>query len=120
MEISRIADSIKRFGDRFLHRMFTPGEQERSESKLNPAASYAKRFAAKEAFVKALGTGLREGMHWTDIEVVNVSSGQPTLKLHGKAFEALNMRTGDRDPIIHLTLSDTHDLAQAFVVIEVL
>lgn len=100
--------------------MFTPGEKARSASKASPAASYAKRFAAKEAFVKALGTGLREGMHWTDIEVVNINTGQPTLQLHGKAAEVLADRAGGRTAAVHLTLSDTHALAQAFVVIDAL
>lgn len=119
MDIDRIEKTIERFSDRFLDRMFTPQEQERSERKLQSAASYAKRFAAKEAFVKALGLGLRDGMLWTDIEVVNVTHGQPTLVLHGRAAEILAMRCQPGcDARIHLTLSDTKNLAQAFVVIE--
>ncbi len=118
-DIRRIATTLDRFGDRFTQRIFTETERRRSERKLDPAASYAKRFAAKEACAKALGTGLRRGVFWRDMGVENARSGQPTLVLAGGAAERLAALTpaGAR-AVIHLSLSDDHPYAQAFVVIE--
>jgi holo-[acyl-carrier protein] synthase len=109
------------FSDKFLNRIFTEQEQIRSDGKYHMAASYAKRFAAKEAFVKALGVGMSDGIHWPEVEVVNLDTGQPTIHVHGRAAELLASKCphGNR-VIIHLSLSDTKDLAQAFVVIEAL
>jgi holo-[acyl-carrier protein] synthase len=118
-DIRRIANSLERFGDRFVQRLFTEVEQARSERKTDRAASYAKRFAAKEACAKALGTGMRRGVFWRDMGVVNMRSGQPTMALAGGALERLNAITppGHR-PVIHLSLTDDHPYAQAFVIIE--
>lgn len=120
-DIRRIQASLDRFGDRFRHRCFTPLEIARSERKPDAAWSYAKRFAAKEACAKALGTGMRRDVYWRDMGVVNRPSGQPTLALTGHAAEHLQRMTppGHRAEI-HLTLSDEHPYALAFVVIEVL
>ncbi|MBN8529009.1 MAG: holo-ACP synthase [Caulobacterales bacterium] len=120
-DIRRIQTSLDRFGDRFRNRCFTPLEIARSERKPDAAWSYAKRFAAKEACAKALGTGMRRDVYWRDIGVVNRPSGQPTLALTGHAAEHLARLTpeGHRAEI-HLTLSDEHPYALAFVVIEVL
>ena len=101
--------------------MFTKQEQERAQSTARPEASYAKRFAAKEAFVKALGLGMSEGMSWVEIEVVNISSGQPTLMIHGKAADIMKkLAPKDQKIKVHVSLSDTKDTAHAFVVIEVI
>ncbi|MFM9890656.1 MAG: holo-ACP synthase [Rickettsiales bacterium] len=126
-DIRRIEQSLARFGERFEQRVFTTGEQARAKrrsggGKRNGVAStYAKRFAAKEAFGKALGTGVGAGggIFWRDIEVVNLSSGKPTIALHGTAAEALKlaMPAGHRAEI-HLSLVDEYPIAQAFVVIE--
>jgi holo-[acyl-carrier protein] synthase len=120
-DIRRIQTSLDRFGDRFRNRCFTPLEVARSERKPDAAWSYAKRFAAKEACAKALGTGMRRDVYWRDIGVVNRPSGQPTLALTGHAAEHLARLTpeGHRAEI-HLTLSDEHPYALAFVVIEAL
>ena len=88
-DIRRIERSLARFGERFTHRVFTPGERTKSDARATRAASYARRFAAKEACAKALGTGLRAGVFWRDMEVVNLPSGQPTLRLTGGAAERL-------------------------------
>ena len=120
-DIRRIEQSLERFGARFTNRVFTSIEQKRSEGRVDRAASYAKRFAAKEACAKALGTGLRMGVAWREMGVVNLRSGQPTLELTGGAAERLSalMPTG-HSPSIHLTITDDHPYAQAFVVIEAL
>ena len=120
-DIRRIQTSLDRFGDRFKNRCFTELERTRSDRKPDAAWSYAKRFAAKEACAKALGTGMRRDVYWRDIGVVNRPSGQPTLALTGHAAEHLAGLTppGHRAEI-HLTLSDEHPYALAFVVIEVL
>ena len=118
-DIRRIAHSLDRFGGRFQARVFTELEQARSERKPDRAASYAKRFAAKEACAKALGTGLRRGVFWRDMGVVNAPSGQPTLALTGGAAARLAaMVPGGHRGVIHLSLTDDHPYAQAFVVIE--
>jgi holo-[acyl-carrier protein] synthase len=118
-DIRRIERSLERFGERFTHRVFTEGERARSDRKAARAGSYARRFAAKEACSKALGTGLRGGVFWRDMEVVNRPSGQPTLRLSGGAWARLQEMTPDgHEAVIHVTLTDDPPLAQAFVVIE--
>ena len=118
-DIRRIQDSLDRFGDRFTNRLFTDVERARSERKNDRAASYAKRFAAKEACAKALGTGIRRGVFWRDMGVVNMRSGQPTMALTGGAAERLKaMAPPGCEAIIHLSLTDEIPYAQAFVVIE--
>ena len=120
-DIRRIQASLDRFGDRFRHRVFTELERARSERKADAAASYAKRFAAKEACAKALGTGMRRGVFWRDMGVVNMRSGQPTMELKGGALERLKeMTPAGMRAVIHLTLTDDHPYAQAFVIIEAL
>ncbi len=120
-DIRRIQRSLDRFGDRFRRRCFTELERSRSDRKPDPAWSYAKRFAAKEACAKALGTGMRSDVYWRDMGVVNLPSGQPTLALTGNAAEHLaRMVPTGHAPRIHLTLSDEHPYALAFVVIEAL
>jgi holo-[acyl-carrier protein] synthase len=120
-DIRRIEASLDRFGDRFKNRVFTEIERTRSDRKPDPAWSYAKRFAAKEACAKALGTGMRADVYWRDMGVVNLKSGQPTLALTGHAGEHLARLTPPgHEPRIHLTLSDEHPYALAFVVIEAL
>jgi holo-[acyl-carrier protein] synthase len=118
-DIRRIQASLDRFGDRFSNRVFTEVEQARAEHKADRAASYAKRFAAKEACAKALGTGVRAGVFWRDMGVVNAASGQPTMRLTGDAAARLAALTPPgMTPVIHLSLTDEHPYAQAFVVIE--
>ena len=118
-DIRRIEASLGRFGERFVHRVFTEVERARSERKGDRASSYAKRFAAKEACSKALGTGMRAGVFWRDMGVVNLPSGQPTLALTGGAAARLAaMIPPGMEPFIHLSLTDDHPYAQAFVVIE--
>jgi len=120
-DIRRIQASLDRFGDRFRERVFTELERARSERKADAAASYAKRFAAKEACAKALGTGMRRGVFWRDMGVVNMRSGQPTMALTGGALERLQeMTPPGMKAVIHLTLTDDHPYAQAFVIIEAL
>jgi holo-[acyl-carrier protein] synthase len=117
--IDRIEKTLARFGDRFVTRVFTSGEQARAEGRANRAATYAKRFAAKEACAKALGTGLRMGTAWREMEVVNLPTGQPTLRLTGKAAQRLaHLTPPGHEAHIHLTLTDDYPLAQAFVVID--
>ena len=118
-DIRRIDETLQRFGERFIRRIFTDHERTRSERKADRAASYAKRFAAKEACAKALGTGLRRGVFWRDMGVVNLPSGQPTMRLTGGAAARLAAIMPEGcEPFIHLTITDEHPLAQAFVVIE--
>jgi holo-[acyl-carrier protein] synthase len=118
-DIRRIQSSLDRFGERFTGRIFTEVERARSERKNDRAASYAKRFAAKEACAKALGTGIRRGVFWRDMGVTNMRSGQPTMALTGGAAERLRVMTPpDCTAVIHLTLTDEIPYAQAFVVIE--
>ncbi len=120
-DIRRIQNSLDRFGTRFTQRLFTEIERDRSERKPDAAASYAKRFAAKEACSKALGTGFRRGVFWRDMGVVNLRSGQPTLALTGGAAERLAQMLPDgMRGVIHLTMTDDHPYAQAFVIIEAL
>ena len=118
-DIRRIQASLDRFGDRFRNRCFTEIERRRSEAKPDAAASYAKRFAAKEACAKALGTGLRRGVFWRDMGVVNLRSGQPTLALTGGAAARLaEMTPPGHKAVIHLSMTDDAPYAQAFVIIE--
>lgn len=115
VETDRIRRAIARFGRRFLERVFTPGEIAHAQRKRDPAEGFAARFAAKEAAMKALGTGLRRGVRWRDFEVANLPSGRPTLTLHGRARE-IAASLGVRH--IALSLTDTRDAAMALVVFE--
>lgn len=119
--IDRIGGTLERFGERFVLRVFTEIERDRSERRAERVASYAKRFAAKEACAKALGTGMRMGTAWREMGVVNLKSGRPTMELTGGAAERLKTITppGHR-AVIHLTITDDKPFAQAFVVIEAL
>jgi len=118
-DIRRIEKSLERHGDRFINRLYTPLEIKRAEGRAGPAATYAKRFAAKEAMAKALGTGIRSGVFWRDMGVANLPSGKPTMALTGGAAERLKRITPDKhEAVIHLTITDDYPLAQAFVVIE--
>ena len=118
-DIRRIEKSLERFGDRFTHKVFTEIERQRSERKPDRASSYAKRFAAKEACSKALGTGLKRGVHLAGMGVVNLPSGKPTMALTGGAAAQLaSMVPAGMTPVIHLSLTDDHPYAQAFVIIE--
>ncbi len=118
-DIRRIERTLERFGDRFVGRIFTEIEQRKSDRRAERAASYAKRFAAKEACAKALGTGLRAGVFWRDMGVINLPSGKPTLALTGGAAVRLaKMIPPGHVAAIHLTITDEWPLAQAFVVIE--
>ena len=117
-DIRRIEDTLTRFGDRFVQRVFTEVERAKSDRRANRAASYAKRFAAKEAMSKALGSGVRMGVAWREMGVVNLPSGQPTMVLTGGAAARLKALTPPGlVPRIDLTITDDHPYAQAFVVI---
>jgi holo-[acyl-carrier protein] synthase len=120
-DIRRIEETLQRFGERFVQRCFTDIERKKSEGRADRAASYAKRFAAKEACAKALGTGLRHGVFWHDMGVVNLPGGKPTLQLSGGAAERLTklVPAGHR-AMIHLTITDEVPLALAVVIIEAL
>jgi holo-[acyl-carrier protein] synthase len=117
--IQRIENSLARFGERFIRRVFTETERAKAEGRpLTRAGTYAKRFAAKEAFAKAVGTGFRRGVFMRDIGVVNLPSGAPTLKLTGGALARLDALTPEGHlPQIHLTMTDDYPFAQAFVII---
>lgn len=118
-DIDRVAQSLERFGERFIHRCFTETERRRAEGRAGRAATYAKRFAAKEACAKALGTGIRDGVAWRDMGVVNLPSGKPTMHLTGGAATRLaKIVPPGHEPVIHLAITDEHPMAQAFVVIE--
>ncbi len=120
--IERVQASLDRFGERFEQRVFTDIERAKAARRpFTKAGTLAKRFAAKEAFSKAVGTGFRHGVFMRDIGVVNAPSGAPTLALTGGALERLNaMVPAGHRPVIHLTLTDDHPWAQAFVIIEIL
>ncbi|TPW32000.1 holo-ACP synthase [Pararhizobium mangrovi] len=121
IDIRRVERTLERFGERFTHRCFTPIEREKSDRRRNRAASYAKRFAAKEACSKALGTGLAQGVLWRDMGVVNLPGGKPTMDLVGGAAKRLAaLMPEGHVPAIHVTITDDFPLAQAFVVIEAL
>ena len=118
-DIRRIERALERYGERFTHRLFTETERAKSDRRVGRAASYAKRFAAKEACAKALGTGIGQGVFWTDMGVVNMPSGRPTLALTGGAAARLAAMTpAGMRAVIHLTLTDEYPLAQALVLIE--
>ncbi|MGB3418611.1 MAG: holo-ACP synthase [Mesorhizobium sp.] len=121
MDIRRIEKSLERYGERFVQRIYTEVEQARSEGRRARAASYAKRFAAKEACAKALGTGISQGVFWRDMGVANLPGGKPTMQLSGGALARLEklLPAGHR-AAIHLTITDDYPLAQAFVIIEAL
>ncbi|MFN4203235.1 MAG: holo-ACP synthase [Tabrizicola sp.] len=118
--IERIEGVLARHGDRFRDRVFTRAEQRKAEGRPRAvAATYAKRWAAKEACSKALGTGLRMGIAWKDMAVTNLRSGQPVMHVTGWAADRLRAMTPDgHEAVIHVTLTDDHPWAQAFVVIE--
>jgi holo-[acyl-carrier protein] synthase len=117
-DVRRIAKVIERHGDRFIDRIFTPAERERAERRRNRVETYAKRFAAKEACAKALGTGLRAGVWWRDMGVINLPSGRPTMQLTGGAKRRLEAITpAGYEARIDLTISDEGPMAQAFVII---
>ena len=125
IDIRRIEKTIQTHGERFLSRIYTDIERAKSDRRagtsVGRAASYAKRFAAKEACAKALGTGLNQGVYWRDMGVVNLPSGKPTMKLSNGAAKALaRLVPAGHEPHIHLTITDDGGMAQAFVIIEAL
>jgi holo-[acyl-carrier protein] synthase len=118
-DIRRVQETLDRFGERFTQRVFTEVERARSERKPDRAASYAKRFAAKEACAKALGTGIHQGVFWRDMGVVNLRSGRPTMALTGGAARRLaELIPAGMRAVIHVSLTDEPPLAQAIVIIE--
>jgi holo-[acyl-carrier protein] synthase len=118
VDIRRIEEAIERYGERFLNRIFTDIERRKSDQRLLRAASYAKRFAAKEACAKALGTGVSQGVRWRDMGVVNLPSGRPTMLLTGGAALQLERITPDGyEARIDLTITDDFPSAQAIVII---
>jgi len=119
--IERIERTLERFGDRFRNRVFTDIEQAKAERRADTPGTYAKRWAAKEACSKALGTGLRMGIAWKDMAVTNLETGQPVMHVTGWAAERLRAMTPQgHEAVIHVTLTDDHPWAQAFVIIEAL
>ena len=117
-DVRRIAKVIERHGDRFLDRVFTPTERAKADKRRNRVETYAKRFAAKEACAKALGTGLRAGVWWRDMGVVNLPSGRPTMELTGGAKRRLEALTpAGYEARIDLTITDEGPMAQALVII---
>jgi holo-[acyl-carrier protein] synthase len=119
IDIRRVQETLDRFGVRFVERIFTEVERERSERKPDRAASYAKRFAAKEACSKALGTGIHRGVYWRDMGVVNLRSGRPTMFLTGGAAERLaELIPAGHRASIHVSLTDDKPMAMAYVIIE--
>ena len=118
LDIRRIEKTISRFGDRFKNRIFTKNEINKCEKRLNKFECYAKRFAAKEAASKALGTGFRKGVFWKDLEVVNLPSGKPTIKFYGNSLIHLNsLLPSESNLSIDLTITDEYPYAQALVII---
>ncbi len=119
IDIRRVERLLKDFGDRFAKRLFTTEENAKAARRADPVPTYAKRFAAKEACSKALGTGIHQGVYFRDMGVVNLPSGQPTLRLTGGALKRLeSMTPPGMMARIHLTITDDYPLAQAFVIIE--
>ncbi|MGY6703633.1 holo-ACP synthase [Roseinatronobacter sp.] len=117
--IDRIAGTLQRFGDRFRNRVFTPQELARAQRRGDDVATYAKRWAAKEACSKALGTGLAMGISWRDMWVTNLKGGQPVMHVSGWAANRLaDMTPAGHEAVIHVSLTDDHPWASAFVVIE--
>jgi holo-[acyl-carrier protein] synthase len=121
-DIRRIEKTLERYGERFTSRVFTEKERAKADRRMKKAETYAKRFAAKEACAKALGTGVpKRGVHWKHIGVVNLPTGQPTLELVGGALERLKVLTPEgHEPKLHVTITDDYPYAQAFVMIEAL
>lgn len=118
VDIRRVEATLVRFGERFTERIFTPIERQKSDRRANRAESYARRFAAKEACAKALGTGLRLGVFWRDMGVVNLPGGRPTLQLTGGALTRLNaLLPAGTTARIDLSITDEPPLAQAIVII---
>ncbi|MFP6771439.1 MAG: holo-ACP synthase [Alphaproteobacteria bacterium] len=118
IDIRRIERTLERFGDRFIQRIFTPLEQKKAERRRNRVETYAKRFAAKEACAKALGTGFRKGVFWRDLGVVNLPGGKPSMELTGGALKRLQELTpAGMKAQIDLTLTDEPPLGQAIVII---
>ena len=118
-DIRRIEKTLSKFGARFVKRVFTETEWQKAVKRADQAPTYAKRFAAKEACAKALGTGIKRGVFFRDMGVENLPSGQPTMQLTGKALERLKELTPQgMTARIHLTISDEYPYAQAFVIIE--
>jgi holo-[acyl-carrier protein] synthase len=121
IDIRRIEKTLATHGARFTNRVFTEIEQRKSDARAQRAASYAKRFAAKEACAKALGTGIARGVFWRDMGVVNLPGGKPTMRLtNGAAARLAAMIPQGHEAVIHLTITDDFPLAQAFVIIEAL
>ena len=121
IDIRRVEKTLERHAERFIARVFTDIERQRSERRRMRAASYAKRFAAKEACAKALGTGIARGVYWRDMGVVNLPGGKPTMVLTNGALVRLQaLMPKGHEAAIHLTITDDYPLAQAFVVIEAL
>jgi len=121
IDIRRVEKTLARFGERFIARVFTDIERRKSDGRRQRAASYAKRFAAKEACAKALGTGFRDGVFMRDMGVVNLRSGKPTMALTGGAAARLQtLVPAGMQPVIHVTITDEWPHAQAYVVIEAL
>ena len=117
--IDRIQGVLSRHGDRFRNRVFTQMEQAKASRRKDEAGTYAKRWAAKEACSKALGTGLRMGIAWRDMSVTNLSSGQPVMEVTGWAKNRLDeMTPSDHEAVVHVSLTDDHPWAQAYVIIE--
>ena len=117
IDIRRIENTLSKFGDRFKKRIFTENEIKQCERRKESAACYAKRFAAKEAAAKALGTGFRNGVFWRDLEVTNLPSGKPTITFHGNSQLQLKKIANDKEPDISLTITDEFPYAQAIVTI---
>ena len=118
IDIRRIEKTLNRFGNKFKNRIFTQKEIEKCERRKETASCYAKRFAAKEAAAKALGTGFRKGVFWKDLEVNNFASGEPTVIFHGKSREHLNRLISGSTSNIKLTITDEYPYAQAIVIID--
>ncbi|MBX8784893.1 holo-ACP synthase [Ochrobactrum sp. GRS2] len=119
IDIRRIEKTLERHGSRFTERVFTERERAKAESRKRQADTYAKRFAAKEACSKALGTGLSHGVFWRDMEVINLPSGKPTMHLtNGAEVRLQSMMPEGMKPVVHLSITDEYPMAQAFVIIE--
>ena len=118
LDIRRIEKTLSRYGDRFKNRIFTKDEINKCEKRQNKIECYAKRFAAKEAASKALGTGFRMGVFWKDLEIINLPSGKPTIKFYGFSLIHLNsLVSSDSSPCVNLTITDEYPYAQALVII---
>jgi holo-[acyl-carrier protein] synthase len=119
IDIRRIEKTIEKHGQRFIDRIYTDVEKQKSERRAQSIPSYAKRFAAKEACSKALGTGLSNGVYWRDMGVVNLPSGKPTMRLtNGAAAQLERMMPQGKAAVVHLTMTDEYPYAQAIVIIE--